>query len=173
MIRVFFIFILIQPLFSFSQTNYRTSLILKLQHADSIKLISHKITEGYAVTPETPIGKPFIKDSSIYPFLINNKVNPKVIIESKTLNKVYRKKLVKIFERDVWLTKVLANCDEPQHSILIYKKNKLSYIDICFGCRRIHTSKDIDFSESNMDLQRWEDILRFFKSNSLNKLLKH
>jgi len=171
--KVFFLFIIIQPIFSSSETNYRTSLIIKLQRADSIKLISHRITEGYAVTPETSIGKPIIKDTSIYPLLINDKINPKVIIESKTLSKAYRNKLVRIFDRDVWQTKMFANCDEPQHSILIYKNNKLSYIDICFGCRRIHTSKDIDFSESNMELQRWDDILLFFKSNSLNKLIRH
>ncbi len=173
--KSFFLFTLMLPFLAFGQTNYLSPLISKIKNADSIKVISHKITEEYSTIEDTLIGKPN-SNSQVdvaYPLLVNNKLNPKVVIESHTLSKVEKERLVEIFDRIVILTKVMANCDQPQHSIFIYKKGVESYIDICFGCRRIHTSKDIHFSESNMDIKRWDDFLQFFKSMGLTQLFNN
>jgi hypothetical protein len=61
-------------------------------------------------------------------------------------------------------------CDMPRHSIIIYKNDKQSYIDICFGCKRINTSNDIDFSVIDMDDEKWEDLQKFFMANGIKKL---
>ena len=62
------------------------------------------------------------------------------------------------------------NCDEPRHTIIIYQNLKESFIDICFGCKRIHTSKDLTFSESDLDEEKWNELELYFKQNSIIKL---
>ena len=57
-------------------------------------------------------------------------------------------------------------CFEPHHGILIFKKGKCSYFDICFGCRHFITSKDIKISDELSD-KTWNDFESFFRNRNL------
>jgi hypothetical protein len=51
---------------------------------------------------------------------------------------------------------------KPRQGILIYRSNLISYIDICFSCKRIETSKDIQFDDFDIGAKKWDDMKRFF-----------
>jgi len=152
----------------------------KIQSADSVVLISHEVTleYGFRIAPDwdksdtsmnlqkwNKLNPPLLK------YLDKGKLNRNIIVESLSLTDSIKIKLSNILLRQVLLKKFNpTKCDEPRHSIIIYKNNKESYIDICFSCRRIHTSKDIDFSEFYMDEKKWADLVDFFKANGLTKL---
>ena len=61
------------------------------------------------------------------------------------------------------------SCDLPQHSIIIYKNGKQSFIDICFMCKKIHVSQDIDFSEKDFDDEKWNQLKVFFQNAGINE----
>jgi hypothetical protein len=185
--KIFLCFLLTTFLFDISQGQTSENIKLlkqKIQSADSVVIISHEVTAEYGFTPELPDWDK--KDTSmnlkkwyeLHPpqppylkFLEQGKINRKIIIESKTLTSDDQVNLSNILLRQVLIQKInRTTCDEPRHTIIIWKTNIQSYIDICFGCRRIHTSKDINFSESYLDDKKWNDLESFFKTNGLAKL---
>jgi hypothetical protein len=149
----------------------------KISAADSVVLISHTITDEHApkVVPDWDVRDTSInlkKWEVLHPaapkFLVNGKLNKQIIIESASLNDSGKLNLSSILLRQVNLKHwAPAKCDIPQHSVILYKGNHQSFIDICFGCKRIHPSKDIAFDEINMDEKKWEALLAFFKSNGI------
>jgi len=143
--------------------------------ADSILLISHEVTAEYAAVPDDKpenIAK-WDKSHPVLHFLIDGKLNRKIIKEQAILIESSKLDLSQILLRKVNTKKwVPTKCDEPRHSIIIYAKTNMSFIDICFSCRRIHTSKDIHFDEFNMDEKKWIDLEIFFKANGLTKIIK-
>ncbi len=176
-------FVLTVLLFSTShgQTNQNIkSLQQKIQSADSVVLISHEVTAEYGIKivpdwDKRDTSMNLKKWNKLHPPLLKysdkGKLNRKIIKESLALTNGNKTNLSNILLRQVLLKSFNpTTCDEPRHSIIIYKSNKQSYIDICFGCRRIHTSKDINFSEFYMDEKKWADLEDFFKTNGLTKL---
>lgn len=176
-------FVLTFLLYSTSHGQTRENIKLlkqKIQSADSVVLISHEVTLEYGVRivpdwDKRDTSMNLQKWSKLHPpllkYLDKGKLNRKIIKESLSLTDSIKIKLSNILFRQVLLKKFNpTTCDEPRHSIIIYKNNKESYIDICFGCRRIHTSKDIDFSEFYMDEKKWTELEDFFKTNGLTKL---
>ena len=166
---------------SYGQTNENIkSLQQKIQSADSVVLISHEVTAEYGVkiVPDWDkrdtsmnLKKWYKLHPPLLKFLDKGKLNRKIIKETLALTNTNKTNLSNILLRQVLLkTFNPTKCDEPRHSIIIYKNNQQSYIDICFGCRRIHTSKDIDFSEFYMDDKKWTELEEFFKVNGLTKL---
>jgi hypothetical protein len=108
------------------------------------------------------------------PFLINGRINKKIVIERYKLTNQDKEGINNIFLRQVNLDTVqMIKCDQPAHSILLYHDKKLSYIDICFGCKKIHTSNNINLDESNFDDQKWNELKYYFKSKGLEKLLTY
>lgn len=156
---------------SHGQTNQNIKLLQqKIQLADSVLLISHEITFGFAVTEDKPIGDKS-KELPAPKYFIKGKLNGRIINEQALLTDTAKLTLTKILVRQVLKKKwTPSTCDQPRHSIIVYKNNKQSYIDICFGCRRVHTSKDIDFSEFYMDEKKWEQLKNFFKNNGLTQV---
>ena len=57
-------------------------------------------------------------------------------------------------------------CFLPHHGILIYKKARCSYFDICFGCRHFITSRDIKISDILLD-SVWQSMETFFINRGL------
>jgi hypothetical protein len=176
-------FVLIVVLYSTThgQTNeHIKSLQQKIQLADSVVLISHELTAEYGIKivpywDKRDVSMNLKKWNKLHPpllkYLYKGKLNRKIIKESLALTTSNKISLSNILFRQVLLKSFNpSNCDEPRHSIMIYKDNKESYIDICFGCRRINTSKDIDFSEFYIDEKKWNDLEDFFKINGLTKL---
>lgn len=157
----------------YGQTTQNSKVLQqKIQSADSVVLISHEITFGYAVTPEKEMGDTTTsKEIPVPAFFINGKLNSAIINERILLNDPAKIALTKILLRPVLKEKrTPSTFDQPRHSIIIYKSKEQSYIDICFGCGKIHTSNDIDFSEFYMDEEKWTRLEHFFKTNGLTAL---
>ena len=181
--RLFLCFLLSTLLanISYGQTNENIKLLRqKIKTADSIIIISHEVTAEYGarMAPDWDIRDTSMnlkKWYKLHPlplkFFERGKLNKKIIVESLLLVDSNKNVLSKILLRQVLIKSLTyAKCDEPRHTIIIYKNSKQTFIDICFGCRRTHTSKDIDFSEFYLDEQKWNDLENFFKANGLTKL---
>ena len=153
----------------------------KIQFADSVVLISHEVTAEYGSNAPPDWDKrdtsmDLNKWNKLHPpllkYLEKGKLNRKIINESLVLIDNNKINLSNILLRQVLIKSMnYTKCDQPRHSIIIYNGNKESFIDICFACKRIHTSKDIDFSEFYMDEKKWNELGFFFKTNGLTKLL--
>ncbi len=146
----------------------------KLGLADSVQIISHGLTEEYTVIQEqNPNEKSYENARPVYKFLRHRKINLAIVKESLTLSYINRSKLINVLCRNVD-TKAFTptKCDEPRHTIIIYKKRRQSYIDICFHCKRIHTSKDIIFTELYFDTKKWNDLEEFFRTYGLTIMFK-
>ena len=150
----------------------------KIRTADSVVLISHALTVGYEVVKPPPHDsheqKAWYKLNPLPPpFFYRGKLNRKIIKESISLDDPNKIILAQILLRKAFIKNYTpTKCDEPRHSIIIYKNNEQSYIDICFGCHKIHTSNDIYFSELYMDEKKWEELKQFYKKNGLTKVLE-
>ncbi len=159
--------------------------ITLLQHqilsADSVVIISHEVTAEFGATEQFyEIDTSMTLDmwKLLHPpllkYLENGNLNKAIVKESLKLTDSNKINLIRILLRPVILKKLTyLKCNEPRHSVIIYKGIQESYIDICFGCRRIHTSKDIDFAEFYFDDQKWLSLKGFFKTNGLTKLLNN
>lgn len=155
------------------------SLKKSLQNADSVVLVSHITTIEFAskIMPDWNINDKNMDlekwhevNSPAPPFLINGQINKNIITESITLSKNEVYNLSNIITREYHTdTLVLIKCDNPRHAILLYKKNMLSYIDICFGCRKIHCSSDIKLTEEFFDDQKWDRLENEFKHIGITK----
>jgi hypothetical protein len=161
-------------------TNAINKVKQKIIDADSVVLISHNLTRGFGpiIKPDYEKGTKKVnlkKWNALHPpapnFLTNGKINRKIFVEATSLKSNSRLNLLNILLREKISREVkVMTCDMPRHSIIIYKNNKQSYIDICFGCMRIHTSTDIQFSEADMDDEKWEDLQKFFVEEGIKKL---
>ena len=150
--------------------------------ADSVIIFSHDVTAEY-YSEEAPDWN--IKDTSmnlekwkaLHPkptrFFENGKINRKIVKEYIVLNDSTKSNLISILYKPLQSNKIkIIKCDEPRHTIVIYNKNKESFLDICFTCLRIHTSKDIRFDEYNLDDIKWVELEQFFKTNGLTKFFE-
>jgi hypothetical protein len=161
-------------------TNAINKVKQKILEADSVVLISHILTREFAPKIKRDYEKGtkkvnYKKWNSLYPpapsFLINGKINRKIFVETISLTNSEKNSLINILVKRTTSREIkMIQCDVPRHSIIIYKNNKQSYIDICFGCKRINTSNDIAFSVINMDDEKWEDLQGFFIANGIKKL---
>ncbi len=130
----------------------------KIKNADSIILISHKISWEYEAVEEG-------KSKNAPLFLSKGDVNPQIILSRRIL--LDRTQIIDILHVENGTYKHVARtCDQPRNSILIYKKAKLSYIDICFHCERIHTSDDLNHVVI-FDHARFEKLASYFESLNL------
>ena len=162
--------------------EYEKLLKQKIQTADSVILIRHYVTGNYGDYQfpdwdKTDKKMNLKKWKALHPkpvyFLENGKVNRKIIREQCVLNNLKKAKLISILLNPLQSKDVeIGKCDEPRHTILIYKKHNVSYIDICFTCLRIHTSKDIHLDEFDFDDKKWVELESFFKSNGLTVVLE-
>ncbi len=161
-------------------TNAINTIIQKILEADSVVLISHNLSREFAPKIKRDYEKGtkkinYKKWNSLYPpaprFLVNGRINRKIFVETISLSNSGKASLINVLgKRRISKEIKMLQCDMPRHSILFYKNNKQSYIDICFGCKRIHTSTDIQFSEADMDDEKWGDLQKFFAANGIKKL---
>ncbi len=161
-------------------TNAINKIKQKILEADSVVLISHNLTREFApkIKRDYEKGSKKInhkKWNSLYPlapsFLIDGKINRKIFVETISLTNNKKNSLINILvKRTISREIKMMQCDMPRHSIIIYKNNKQSYFDICFSCKRIHTSNDIAFSVIDIDDEKWEDLQKFFMANGIKKL---
>jgi hypothetical protein len=131
----------------------------KFLKSDSIVIVSHEATDGVMIVNDST-GKR-VKPPQL---LISDKLNDMIVKERKKLDSLNTGKLIKIL-KEPFEDKTIeeGNCFIPHHAILFYKKGKLSYIDICFGCRGFITSKDLEFIDG-FDKKKWRQMEAFLKS---------
>ena len=163
MTRHFFITVFFAALFtcSFGQ-NLNKKVYQKFITADSVIIVSHLTTYIPIVDEETNerIGS--------YRLVEKNKVNYKIMKERYRLDKNEIDSLALIMiEANTDSTIEDIGCFMPHHGVLIYKKSKCSFFDICFGCRHFTTSKDITLSDEISD-KTWLHLYHFFRNRKLN-----
>ena len=133
----------------------------RLQSADSVILVSHEATAGISIVDTVTNSR-----LPLPQLLLNGKLNHKIVREKRALNSPSVEQLSNIVTRPFEDTLVSsANCFVPQHAILIYKKGKASYIDLCFSCQRFVT-KDLE-SLGYFDQRKWKELYAFFKQNDM------
>ncbi len=150
-----------------------------IEKADSVILISHDLTFENApkIIPDWDksdtsmnLEKWKKENPSRHNFIVNKKINREVFQEYALLDKQDKTTLSNILGRQVNLSKIeKSKCFEPRHTIILYTKDKESYIDICFTCLELQTSTDLFFDESNIDKRKWLELERFFKSKQITK----
>ena len=141
--------------------NHRNMDRLKeiLSTADSVSIVSHKLLEKYN------------KYKDIYfPLLLEEeKPNAKIIQEKTVSATANQRELIKILSKEPTGAAKYAACFTPYHAIFIFKNNVTSYINICFTCQRIETSRNINLREGDFDDDKWELLKKFFKELGIKK----
>lgn len=136
-----------------SQKEINKALIKKISTADSILLTSHTGTtidhgKGNFNTPE---------------LVINNRMNTKIIREKQVLSGTNLDTLIKILSMPTNNDSTSgAHCCDPHHSIFIFNKKEISYLDLCFHCNCLFTSKDLSLIVG-YEQPKWKALLAFFK----------
>ena len=142
--------------------------------ADSVILISHVATQENHDKPDNlvlPLGmsndtKP-IEFSS---FLVGEDINPAIIVQRRFLTNLDVVELAKIIQKHVKKSYIGSKplCFEPHHAILIYKKGRFSYIDLCFHCSDLVTSFDLQLTNMDFINGKWEEMKVFFLKHGLS-----
>lgn len=144
----------------------------KILSADSIVLISHVLTAEFApkiVRDWDKNKKKQIKKDVTYPtYLKNGKINPAIIKQRKAISKTETIELSQTLASEKVEEINQTKCNMPHHTIIIYKNNSQSYIDLCFYCKKLNTSKDITLTEGDFNDNKWERLKSFFKKQGLN-----
>lgn len=130
--------------------------------ADSVILVSHLTTN------QPRIDKVNNKIIDPYRLVEKNKVNSKIIKEKYCLDQ-HEIEALAIIMTEVNTDSSYENirCFIPHHGILIYKKSRRSFFDICFSCRHFITSKDIKLTDE-LSHNTWLHLFEFFKTRNLN-----
>jgi hypothetical protein len=105
--------------------------------------------------------------------LKKGKINPAIIKQRKAISKSEMNELSEIFRLEKAIEINQTKCDIPHHSIIIFKNNVQSFIDICFYCKRIHTSKGINIKEAEFTDNKWEQLKFFFNKHGLTYQLQN
>lgn len=147
--------------FNASGQKHQNKVFQKIVKADSVFLVSHLITYVPVLDDKTN------ERTGFYKLVDKKRVNYNIIKESFLLDKSEADSIAAILiteNRDSIIQDI--QCFEPHHGILIFKKGKCSYFDICFGCRHFITSKDIKISDELSD-KTWNDLESFFRNRNL------
>lgn len=134
----------------------------KFVNADSVILVSH-------LTTYTPVVNEKKSERNYsYRLVERNRVNYKIIKEYYKLDNIEIDSIAQIIitpNSDSIIEDI--KCFIPNHGIIIFKKGKCSFFDICFGCRHFVTSKDINLSDE-LDDETWTRLESFFRNRKLN-----
>jgi hypothetical protein len=142
--------------------NKLDKLVQSLKTADSVWIVSHSETVGVVIRDEK--GKKISR-----PLVENGKLNTESIKERYVLNDSDKRQLSNILGRPKKDLKVeMAKCFIPFHAIIWKSKDKLFWIEIAFGCRRLETSKEVSISEFDFDERKWNELLAFYKQKGLS-----
>lgn len=133
----------------------------KIVQADSVILVSHLITGMPIVDSKTKRWLGFQR------LVIHNKLNQKIVKERYRLNASEMDTIARILitpntDREI----ENIRCFMPHHGIIIYKKGKCAFFDICFTCQHFVTSKDISLSDE-LSHKTWKVLEQFFRVRGL------
>jgi hypothetical protein len=151
---LFPILFLLAPFVCISQNN-ESWLSLKFKKADSVLLVSHEDTEGVVIVDDAGNRSPPPG------LIIKGKPNYKIIRERQIIGGKQLDQLIQILSRPIKSGIDEAKCYMPHHSIFLFKNGKLSYIDVCFSCRKFETSGDLK-KINQFDEPKWEELEKLF-----------
>jgi hypothetical protein len=141
----------------------KDSLKSKIINSDKIEILSH---EDLYIAKE----KPEI-DKSYWTRIVNEeKPNKSIIKERIKLDKISTDELLSILinEHVAYSPAESAYSFFPNHSILIYKNGKCSYIEICFGCNNYAISEDIIIDKNVLKTEQdWKNLEHFFRIRNI------
>lgn len=141
-----------------SSNDERSSLMLRLESSDSVLLISHEPT--YRIARDTPLGVDSVQ------LLEKGILNKKIVREMIRINN-YDELLEILFTKNKDSIITRYNCFIPHHAVIVYFKNKIDYLDICFLCKTIETSKNSIFSQIDMANKTFDLLESFFQKNGI------
>lgn len=130
-----------------------------ITEADSVIIVRHE-------TLLVP-GKPG-RVSTTKKIVINEKPNYSIILQSHKLDQKSIDSVVFILTKNPHGDIVTMNCFEPHHTIYIFKKETLSYLDICFGCHRFSKSTDIKTGGHELTNETWIELESFFARRKID-----
>jgi hypothetical protein len=154
------LFSIIFPVNIFAQSS-ESNVAIKLTSADSIKIVKHKLTTVNIYNEKTH--KRYLSPQ----LLQKNKLNYAIIESIAAVDSSETKGLITILtskNEDEEIKQM--TCFLPHHAILIFKKGIVSYIDICFGCRKIATTEDI-ITNSWLSDKSWKELEKFFNNKKI------
>jgi len=140
----------------FAQNNLRKALV----HADSVVLVSH-LTTYVRISSEDG------KAGAARHIVTNGAPDYSIIKESFRLTVPETDSLFKLLtapNTDSEYDDIM--CFMPHHAVLIFKKGKCSFLDICLGCQKITGSPDVLF-KYHISQQGWKDLTAFFAQRNL------
>ncbi len=154
--------LLIIKLFIVSATHAQTYEWLrpKLAAADTIVLALHEDFRARVDSAGNPV--------SIPAWVINGHPNYKALRKFKALTPAQRVELSRILLRPFADKQpVTMHCCEPHNLVFLICNGRTSYLDICFGCRCLDSSKDLARLYA-FDNRKWTELRRFFTRLGLN-----
>jgi hypothetical protein len=129
----------------------------KFKNADTILLVSHDDTQGYAFVDSAGNRLPNPK------LFLGNKPNYTIIKERRIISGRDLDSLIQILAGHFIDSIVTGSgCYMPHHTIFIFRDGELSYIDLCFWCRSFTTSKDLDEMHA-FDKRTWDELENYFR----------
>ena len=150
-------YLIVIILFFNNACSYSQIIRTKLIQADTVIIVSHKITQGVKLVDDSTG-----KNIPLPKLLIKGKRNKSIIVEQKIITGKDLDTLMQILARpfaDKFIS--IGKCFMPHHSIFIIKNGKTSFIELCFGCHRFETSKDLNSIEA-FDEKKWDDLEKYF-----------
>ena len=147
--------------------------------ADSVVIISHEIPKEYRpkITIDTDLSgatskqKPKIESEKGLHYYDKGIINRKLTVEHLLLNDKNKRELAVILTTQPTQISNHYQCDEPRHSVLIYKYNMEFYLLLCFTCQRTHSSPRLWISDSDFDNSKWQRLEMFLQKNNLTTML--
>lgn len=131
-------------------------LIQKFKKADTILLVSHEATAGVGIIDSSG------KRLPLPGLIVQGKPNYNIIKEQKIIKDAELDTLIQILSRPFEDSIIhISKCFIPHHAIFIIKNGRVSYVDICFGCRGFVTSKDLSKMYA-FDDRKWAELESFF-----------
>ena len=144
------IFLLFQSILTFCQHSSERieKLKLKLADSDSIILVSYDDVNN---------------SNEISPILDNGKLNLSSVHEKKVIDHKSLNKLLDILSAPFKQAEDAASCFMPHHAIILVRRNVYSSVEICFQCRQIRTSPDVELTNYDLDRNKWRQLKLYFK----------
>ena len=145
----------------FSQKS--SNIIRRFHDADSIVLAKHLSTNSPVIIDDRT-GKKLPQRKLLH----GNKLNKAIILKAEKLSPIQKQSLLNILTEN--LPKVpqqTMQCFMPRNAILIYRKLKISYLDLCFECFGFETTSDINLGEDYLSPLKWAKLNTFFAGLNL------
>lgn len=147
--------------------------------ADSVVIISHEVPKEYRpkividtdLSDTTSKQKPKIKSEEGLHYYDKGIINRKLTVEHLFLDDKNKRELSDILTTQPTQISNNYRCDEPRHSVLIYKYNMEFYLLLCITCQRTHSSPRLWISDSDFDNSKWQRLEIFLQKNNLTKML--